>query len=147
MRKEINPKEIYNSRLINSSPEKIFSAFSEALHLQNWWGPKGFSNTFNEFNFFKDGVWDFVMHAPDGKDYKNRSIYLEIIKPKKIIIEHISPPHFILTITMDEKNGKTRLGWSQIFDTVETRNNIAKYAKDANEENFDRLEKELNFIK
>ena len=60
--KERNSREIYNSRVINSSPEKIFSAISESKHLQNWWGPKGFSNTFNEFNFAKDGVWNFIMH-------------------------------------------------------------------------------------
>jgi uncharacterized protein YndB with AHSA1/START domain len=144
---EINPKEIYNSRLINSSREKIFSAFSESKHLQNWWGPKGFSNTFNEFNFSKDGVWDFIMHGPDGKDYKNRSIFLEIIKPEKIVVKHISPPHFILTIILDEEDDKTKVGWLQIFETVELRNNIAKFAKDANEENLDRLEKEIALIK
>jgi len=46
-----------------------------------------------------------------------------------------------------EENSKTRVGWSQIFETVELRNNIAKYAKNANEENLDRLEKELTLIK
>jgi uncharacterized protein YndB with AHSA1/START domain len=144
---EINPKEIYNFRLINSSPEKIYLAFSESKHLQNWWGPKGFSNTFNEFNFSKDGVWDFIMHGPDGRDYKNRSIFLEIIKPKKIVIKHITAPHFILTITLGEEDGKTRVGWSMLFESVEVRNNIAKYAVEANEENFDRLENEITLIK
>jgi uncharacterized protein YndB with AHSA1/START domain len=142
----MNPNEIYNSRLINSSPEKIFSAFSEAKHLQNWWGPKGFSNTFNEFNFSKDGVWDFIMLGPDGKDYKNRSVFLEIKKPKKIVIKHITPPHFILTITLDEEDGKTRVDWSPVFETVEMRNNIAKIVKNANEENLNRLEKEITLI-
>jgi len=145
--KERNSREIYNSRVINSSPEKIFSAISESKHLQNWWGPKGFSNTFNEFNFAKDGVWNFIMHGPDGKDYENKSIFLEIIKPRKIVIKHITPPHFILTITLEEEDGKTRMGWSQVFETVEVKNNIEKYAKDANEENLDRLEQEITFIK
>lgn len=145
--KETNPKEIFNSRLIDATPEKIFLAFSEARHLQNWWGPKGFSNTFNEFNFSKNGIWDFVMHSPDGKDYKNKSIFLEIVKPKKIVINHVAAPHFILTITLDEEGNKTKVGWSMLFESVEMRNNIAKYAIDANEENFDRLEKEISLMK
>jgi uncharacterized protein YndB with AHSA1/START domain len=144
---EINPKEICNSRLINSSPEKIFLAFFESKHLQNWWGPKGFSNTFKEFNFSNDGVWDFIMHGPDGRDYKNKSIFLEIIRPKKIVIEHITTPHFILTVTLDAEDDKTSVGWSALFKTIKLRNNIAKYAMKANEENFDRLEKVITLIK
>jgi len=146
MNYKTDPKEIYNTRLIDSSPEKIFSAFSEAKHLKNWWGPKGFSNTFNEFNFSKSGTLDIIMHGPDGNDYKNKSVFLEIVRPKKIVIKHLSPPHFTLTITLEEEKGKTRVAWSRLFETVEMRNNVAKYAKDGNEENLNRLEKELTLI-
>lgn len=141
--KEVNPKAIYNSRLINASPEKVFYTFAEAKLLQNWWGPKGFTNTFNEFNFIKDGVWDFVMHSPDGTDYNNKCVFLEITKPNKIVIEHIPSPHFILTVTFEEKNGKTMIYWEQLFDTVEIKNNIEKLIGNANEENLDRLENVL----
>lgn len=142
-KKEINPAGIYNSRLIDASPEKIFTAFADPGHLKNWWGPKGFSNTFNEFNFEIDGKWDFIMHGPDGKEYKNTSIFSEIINPFKIVIEHISPPHFILTITLIAENNKTRIYWGQVFDSVEIKNSIEKIVDNANEENLDRLENEL----
>jgi len=144
---EIDPQAIFNSRLINASPQKIFSAFSEAKHLQNWWGPNGFTNTFQEFNFLKDGVWNFVMHGPDGRDYANQSIFREIIKAKKIVIEHVNAPHFILTVALEETENKTRISWLMLFDSVEMRNNIAAYVGDANEQNFDRLEKEIILIK
>ena len=144
--KEINPKGIYNSRIINASSEKVFNAFAKAKHLQNWWGPKGFKNTFYEFNFFKDGVWDFIMHSPDGTDYKNKCVFLEITKPNKIVIEHIPPPHFVLTVTLEEENGKTRISWEQVFDSVEQRNSLADFIKNANEENFDRLEAVIALI-
>jgi len=84
------------------------------------------------------------MHGPDGTDYKNKNVFLEIIKPNKIIIEHIPPPHFILTVTIEEENGKTRINWEQVFETIELRNDIANFIKNANEENFDRLENELS---
>lgn len=144
--KEINPKGVYNSRLINASPEKVFSAFAEAKHLQNWCGPKGFKNTFYEFNFIIGGVWDFIMHSPDGTDYKNKCVFLEIDRPNKIVIEHIPPPHFILTVTIKEENGKTRINWEQVFDSVEQRNSLADFIKNANEENFDRLESVIALI-
>lgn len=144
---EINPKEIFNSRLINASPEKIFSAFKEAKHLKNWWGPKGFTNTFNKFNFSKNGEWDFIMHGPDGKEYKNTIVFTEIVKPNKIVINHNCPPYFILTVSLKEENGKTRINWSQVFETVELRNNVASIVQNANEENLDRLEKEIALMR
>jgi uncharacterized protein YndB with AHSA1/START domain len=140
-------KEIYNFRIINSSPEKIFSAFSEAGHLQNWWGPSGFSNTFRDFNFWDNGEWNFVMRGPDGVDYENISVFREIAKPEKIVIEHLNAPHFVLTITLEKEEDKTRIGWRMLFDSAEIRDNVAKYAVKANEENFDRLERELALIK
>ena len=144
---ETDPKEIFNTRLIDALPGKVFSAFEQAQHLKNWWGPKGFTNTFTDFNFVNDGAWNFIMHSPDGTDYKNTSIFKEIVKPNKIVINHNCPPHFILTITLEEENGKTRINWSQVFETVEIRNNIAKLVGNANEENLDRLEMGLALIK
>jgi len=144
---ENNPKSIHNSRLINASAEKIFTAFADPEHLKNWWGPKGFTNTFREYNFIKDGSWNFVMHGPDGKDYENKSAFRQIVKPEIIVIEHTIAPHFLLTITLKEEENKTRVNWDMLFETVEMRNNIAKYAVDANEENLDRLEVEVELIK
>lgn len=143
---EINPREIFNSRLIDASPQKIFSAFSDPEHLQKWWGPNGFTNTFQEFNFSKEGVWNFVMHGPDGRDYVNQSIFREIVLTKKIVIEHLNAPHFILNVTLEEIENKTKISWSMIFDSAEMRNNVAAYVGDANEQNFDRLEKEIALI-
>ena len=143
---EINSREIFNSRLIEASPQKIFSAFSDPEHLQKWWGPNGFTNTFQEFNFSRDGIWNFVMHGPDGRDYVNQSIFREIVIAKKIVIEHLNAPHFILTVTLEEIKNKTKISWSMLFDSAETRNSIAAFVEDANEQNFDRLEKEITSI-
>ena len=35
------------------------------------------------------GEWRFVMHGPDGRDYKNRIIYNEIVKPERLTYTHI----------------------------------------------------------
>lgn len=48
------------------------------------------------------------------------------------------PPHFILTVTLEEIENKTKISWSMIFDSAEMRNNVVAYVGDANEQNFDR---------
>lgn len=55
------------SRIINANPEDIFSAISSPDRLARWWGPEGFTSTFDTFEFKHEGRWVFTMHGPDGK--------------------------------------------------------------------------------
>jgi uncharacterized protein YndB with AHSA1/START domain len=32
--------------------------------------------------FKPGGVWRFVMHGPDGRDYQNKVVYVEIAEPE-----------------------------------------------------------------
>ncbi len=50
-------------------------AVSDPKHLAQWWGPDGFTITTSSFDFRAGGVWRFVMHGPDGRDYQNRVTY------------------------------------------------------------------------
>lgn len=43
------------SREIPATVEEVFAAFSHPERLSRWWGPAGFTNTFNAFEF-KKGV-------------------------------------------------------------------------------------------
>lgn len=57
-------REIVSSRIFTSPRELVFKAWSDPDHLKNWWGPAGFTNTFEAFDFRPGGRWRFVMHGP-----------------------------------------------------------------------------------
>lgn len=135
--------EIRSSRLINFPRELVWTALSDPNHLVNWWGPKGFTNAFHTFDFKVGGQWKFIMHGPDGTDYKNESRFVEIVQPEKIVLDHISEPRFRMIITLDDRSDKTELTWRQIFETSDICRRVRVYAEPANEENFDRLEAQL----
>jgi uncharacterized protein YndB with AHSA1/START domain len=141
-----DPREIVSARLIEAPREKVFKAFADPTHLARWWGPAGFRNTFEDFDFRPGGTWRFTMHGPDGTDYPNRSVFLDIREPARIVIQHESPPEFRMTITLADEAGKTRLEWRMLFDSAALRDQIAKIAVPANEQNFDRLQSELQVI-
>ena len=65
------------------------------------------------------GEWNLVMHGPDGTDYKNRSVFKEIIPFKKIVYQHISSPGFTATITFEAQGEQTHLNWHMLFETAE----------------------------
>jgi uncharacterized protein YndB with AHSA1/START domain len=140
-------REFIHSRVIDATPERVFEALSTASRLANWWGPDGFSSTFQTFDFRPGGKWVFAMHGPNGTSYPNESVFAEIVPMQRIVIEHISETHhFLLTITLDAVDGGTRVGWRQVFDTAEHRNQIAHVVVDANEQNLDRLAAEVKNI-
>lgn len=121
-------RELTISRLLNAPRELVWEVWTKAEHIKNWWGPTGFTNTIFSMEVKPGGVWDFIMHGPDGTDYKNKSIYKEIIKPERIVFEHVSPK-FTATITFEEKNGKTLLTWNMLFETKEQFEKVVKTFK------------------
>ena len=127
-----------SSRRFPFAPAQVFAAFANADRLAGWWGPDGFSNTFEVFEFKSQGRWKFVMHGPDGKDYSNDCVFVEASQ-QRIIIRHASPPNFTLTITLKELDGQTNLDWHQAFDDPRVAANLAHIIVPANEQNLNRL--------
>lgn len=133
-------REIVNSRIFTVPRLRLFEAFSDPVQLAQWWGPKGFRNTFDEFDFRPGGMWRFTMHAPNGAEYHNTSNFTEIVTPERIVFVHLKPVHqFEMTMLFSEEDGGTRLTWHMLFETDEGEQ-MRGFITAANEENFDRLE-------
>lgn len=127
------------SRILRFSPEEIYGAFASADLLASWWGPEGFSNTFEIFEFTPGGRWKFVMHSPNGENYLNESSFEELVPNSKIVIHHDCPPNFKLTIQLTPDSEGTHLTWDQVFDDAKTAQAVKHRAGPANEQNIDRL--------
>lgn len=140
-------REVFHSRLIDAPPERVFKAFADPSHLARWWGPNGFTSTFSTFDLRPGGVWRFVMHGPDGTDYQNEIVFREVAAPERVVLEHLRDVHhFFLTITFAAQGDKTLVGWRQVFDTAEHREQVAKMVREANEQNLSRLADEVRRV-
>jgi uncharacterized protein YndB with AHSA1/START domain len=140
-------RECVHSRLIEAPRERLFRALADPRHLARWWGPEGFSSTFDTFEFRPGGTWRFVMHGPDGTDYPNENVFREIVVPERVVVEHVSKDHhFVLTITFAARGDQTLVGWRQVFDTAAHREQVAAVVGKANEQNLDRLAAEVRII-
>lgn len=131
------------SRELNAPPEAVFAAISDPARLARWWGPRGFTNTFQVFEFKPGGSWVFTMHGPDGTDYPNRSEFLEIVPDTLVRLRHAVPPHFELAIVLTPCPAGTLVSWAQAFDSPEVAERVRTIVVPANEENLDRLAAEV----
>jgi uncharacterized protein YndB with AHSA1/START domain len=140
---DTSDREIVSTRIFDAPRDLVWEAWTNPKHLVNWWGPKGFRNTFHTFNFRVGGAWKFTMHGPDGTDYPNEIIFVEIIRPERIVLDHQFGPAFRATADFDDLGDKTRVTFRGLFQSTDDYNMVKGYAIPGNVQTFDRLEAEL----
>lgn len=125
---DTSDREIRISRLLNAPRELVWEVFTNPEHIKNWWGPTGFTSTIETMDVTPGGIWKFMMHGPDGKNYPNKSIYREIIKPERIVFDHVAP-NFTTTIELKEEGNQTLLSWHMLFESKELFEQVVKTFK------------------
>lgn len=142
-------RELLLTRTLNAPVDLVWEAWSNPEHIAKWWGPTGFTNTVSVMDFQPGGKWTLVMHGPDGVDYPNESIFVEVVPNKRIVYEHTSYPHIIATIDFEDMGEQTGLTWHMLFDSREDFIAVAKkhQARKGQKENVDKLEVYLEGMK
>ena len=131
---------VTTSRVVDATPARVYEAFEDPARLARWWGPNGFTSTFETFEFREGGAWKFVLHGPDGKDYPNVNRFVELVPAQRVRLQHVEGHWFELTVTLRLEGEKTLIGWRQQFANADELNQVRDYVIPANEENLDRLE-------
>ena len=119
-------REIVTTAVIAAPRGRVFEAWVDPVQMVQWWGPNGFTTTMQEMDVRPGGVWQFIMHGPDGVDYKNKSIFEEIVTPERIVFSHLSGPAFRMTATFDEEGGRTTMTMQMVFESAKERDQAVK---------------------
>ena len=112
-------RELRISKTLDAPVELVWEVWTDPEHIANWWGPNGFTNTIQTMELKPGGEWNLVMHGPDGTDYRNKSIFKEVVPLKKIVYQHETGPKFLATVTFEAQGKKTLMNWHMLFETAE----------------------------
>ncbi len=112
-------REIYAKRVFDAPRELVWKVWTEPEHIGKWWGPIGFRTTTSRMEVKPGGVWEHVMHGPDGRNYENRIVYVEVVKPERIVYDHVSYPPFRSTVLFEEEGAKTAVSMRMVFESAE----------------------------
>jgi len=117
--------ELSITRLINAPPSLVFRAWVEPELLCQWWGPHGMTTPVCEMQLWVGGLFRTVMRAPDGTEYPNQGVFLDIQAPSRLVFTDAFGPGWVpsakafmtAVISLDEIDGCTRytaraLHWS-----------------------------------
>jgi len=119
------PRELVLTRLIDAPPEKLFRAWTEPALLKQWFCPKPWSVASAELDVRAGGTSIIVMRSPEGQEFPNQGIYLEVVPNERLVFtdaytstwEPSAKPFMTGIITFAPEDGKTRytarvLHWS-----------------------------------
>lgn len=121
----MNDKELTLERLIDATPEQLYRAWTEPELLRQWFTPRPWTVASAELDVRPGGSNLIVMRSPEGQEFPNRGVYLEVIPNQRIVFtdaytEAWTPsekPFMTATISFAAHDGKTRytarvLHWS-----------------------------------
>jgi len=124
-------REIIIRRTLDAPRELVFRVWTDPGHLPHWYGPNGFTTTIQEMSVRPGGEWRLVMHGPDGRDYRNRIVFDEVVPPERLVYRHVpepgtEPATHLTIVTFEDRGGRTELTLRMVFDSNQTRDHIIR---------------------
>ncbi len=138
-------RSIQVTKRLSAPIDLVWKAWTNPEHIAKWWGPDGFTNTIHKMEVMADGEWRLTMHGPDGKNYPNKSIFMEIVPLEKIVFQHFNP-NYTATVIFESEEKETLIEWTMVFETPELFETVVKVFK-ADEGLNQNVEKLENYLK
>ena len=127
-------QEIIIKRVFDAPRALVFQAWTDPKQVALWWGPNGFTTTIEEMDVRPGGVWRQVMHGPDGTDYPNESVFVDVVQYERLVYTLTggrkggAPVKMEKITTFEEVEGGTRVTMRAVFDSAEARDrNVRDY--------------------
>lgn len=113
----IDEAVIIMSRMFDAPREKVWECFSRQEHVARWMGGHGTTTEIVKMDFRPGGIFSVVMISPDGHRFPIENVYVEIVKPSRIVWENVGHsdgtaipgrPTVRQTITLDDHGERTK---------------------------------------
>lgn len=109
--------ELVLERILDAAPEKLFRCWTEPELMKQWFVPCPWTITQAETDLRPGGGSHVVMRSPEGQEFPNRGVYLEVVPNRKIVFTDAytagwmptGKPFFTAIVSFEPiEGGKTR---------------------------------------
>lgn len=109
-------RDLVLTRHIDAPPGALYRAWTEPALLKQWFAPLPYTTPHAEFDVRPGGASLVVMRAPDGSEFPNRGIYLEVVPDERLVFtdayvaawEPSAKPFMTVILTFEPEGGGTR---------------------------------------
>ncbi len=74
------------TRTIAAPRALVWKAFTQAEHLMQWFGPKGFTMPTCTLDLKPGGIFLYAMRSPDGFEMWGKWTFQEIVAPERLVV-------------------------------------------------------------
>lgn len=108
--------ELVLTRLLDAPREKLYRCWTEAALIKQWFVPKPWTIADAEIDLRTGGGSRIVMRSPEGQEFPNSGVYLEVVPNERIVFTDAytagwapsEKPFFTAIVTFEDEDGKTR---------------------------------------
>lgn len=108
--------ELVIDRLLDAPRPALWRCWTEPELLKQWFVPAPWSVAKAEVDLRPGGSSLIVMRSPEGEEYPNAGVYLEVVENERLVFSDAytegwvpsQKPFFTGIITIADENGKTR---------------------------------------
>lgn len=112
----VEERDLILTRTINAPAEKVFQAWTQPELMKQWFAPAPWTTPVVETDVRPGGSSLIVMRGPDGTEFPNRGVYLEVIENKRLVTTDAftqawkpsEKPFITIELTFEEQAGKTQ---------------------------------------
>jgi uncharacterized protein YndB with AHSA1/START domain len=109
-------RELVLTRIIDAPREKLYRAWTDPALLVQWFAPLPWTTPRAELDVRPGGASLVVMRGPDGNEFPNHGVYLEVVTNERLVFtdaytsawEPSSKPFMTVILTFEDAGGKTR---------------------------------------
>ena len=131
----IESKDINIVRTYDAPLRAVWDAWTDPEQVARWWGPRGFTLTTYDKDLRSGGSWTYTMHGPDGTDYPNKTLYLDVEPMARLVYDHGGnddrPALFRVTVLFTEADGKTHMDMTMHFPDAAAARQAAVFIRQA----------------
>ncbi len=112
----LTERELVLTRLIAAPRAKLYRAWTEPELLKQWFAPLPYTTPVAELDVRPGGSCLVVMRDPDGNDWPNPGVYLDVVENERLIFtdafvrawEPSNKPFMTAIVTFADEEGGTR---------------------------------------
>ncbi|GAA5179594.1 SRPBCC family protein [Niveibacterium umoris] len=103
-------------RIIDAPPALLYRAWTEPELIKQWFTPRPWSVASAETDVRPGGATLIVMRSPEGEDFPNRGVYLEVVPNRRLVFTDAfteawlpsGKAFMVVTISFEDLGGQTR---------------------------------------
>ena len=109
-------RDLILTRIIDAPREKLYRAWTDPVLLKQWFAPLPWTTPSAELDVRPGGANVMVMRGPDGKEFPNRGVYLEVVPNERLVFtdaytaawEPSEKPFMTVILTFEDAGRKDR---------------------------------------